>query len=439
MKSLSVGRFPHGLALISLFLIGSVYGQPVPAAVVISPNTSTRPCAAATIAPATFPIIDLDCTHRLEYLGHYSADGQYSAISPHRRWYNQQVVAPNTFQRAGKPLTRPAEVPSFIDLHPQERIVQNYAPPAHAAQALRGQSRLAALRDHLVTFAYGREQSVLAPQHLTMDSKGRLIVTDPVAGAVHVLDGNSSFRIVAGDHRRLQKPNGIAVDADDNIYIVDSERGLVQVYDPRGSFLHYIGKIDDESLFDYPTGIAIDRKNGRMYLLDTPRNVLIILDLQGNILKKVGRRSSDAVPVEFRYPTEIAMGNGEVVVLDAAGSHIQVFDLDGKLLRQFNTYTSSDPGIPKLRVEMGLGADAEGNIYLSNFSDSGVRVFDRQGKILNSFGRRGPREGQFDCPSGVWVQDSSLFIADTENRRVEVFKINSLATELNKQLVASGK
>ncbi len=432
MHLLSVGRFPHGLLFFALSFVGFGSAQRVPAAVVISPNT-TRTCATS---PASFPTIELDCTHRLEYVGQFTSEGTFSAVGRHRRWYNQASYDPN-FTDAGKPLARPAEVPAYVNLESLEHVVQNYAPPVRASQLLSGKTKMGGWRDRVITAVYGHEQSLMAPQHLAMDSRGRLIITDPALPAVHVLDGKKSFRIAAGERRRLEKPNGVAVDANDNIYVVDSALGLIDVYDPHGNFLRYIGKIDNESLFDYPTAIAIDRKNAHIYLLDTPRNLMLILDLHGNILKRVGRRSSDEVPVEFFYPSEIAVSTDEVVVLDSAASRLQVFNLDGTLLRQINTYTSSAPGIPKISVEMGLGIDTEGNIYLSNFRDSGVRVFNHDGKVLNSFGARGTLDGQFDSPSGVWVEKDSLYIADTRNRRVEVFKIYSLGQELNKPAVAA--
>jgi DNA-binding beta-propeller fold protein YncE len=284
-----------------------------------------------------FPRINLDCAHQLEYLGSYSAAGHFDTLSPYRGWYNQDAKQSSPFQQDGKPLARPAEVPVFVNLDPLERVVENYAGRAHAVKPLRGQSKLAIWRDRIVTFAYGREQPIMAPQHLTMDSRGRLIVVDPLANAVHVLDGASSFRIAAGKRRHLRTPVSVAVDGKDNIYVVDSSLGLVEVYDPQGIFLRNIGQIDDETLFVGPTGIAIDRERGHIYLLDTPRNLMLILDLDGHILKRVGRRNSDQPPAELRAATEVAIGNREVVVLDRSGSRIQVFDLDGRLLRQFGT------------------------------------------------------------------------------------------------------
>ena len=154
---------------------------------------------------------------------------------------------------------------------------------------------LAALRDNIVTLVYGRERILLAPHHVTVDSRGRILIVDPDLHAVHVLGGHDSFRIAGGPHRRLLLPNGVAVDADDNIYIADSERGLVLVYAPDGKFLRYIGKRGDESLFHYPTAIAIDRGSGRLFLLDSPRHLLLVLDLEGNILKRVGRPRPHAI------------------------------------------------------------------------------------------------------------------------------------------------
>jgi hypothetical protein len=84
---------------------------------------------------------------------------------------------------------------------------------------------------------------------------------------------------------------------------------------------------------------------------------------------------------------------------------------------------------------MGIGTDDEGNIYLSNYR---VRVFTHEGKILNSFDIRGDRAGEFNCPTGLWYITANLFIADTVNRRIELFRIHSRTTQTDKMLSASG-
>ena len=289
---------------------------------------------------------------------------------------------------------------------------------------------LAALRDNIVTLVYGRERILLAPHHVTVDSRGRVLIVDPDIHAVHVLGDHDSFRIAGGPHRRLLLPNGVAVDADDNIYIADSERGLVLVYAPDGKFLRYIGKRGDESLFHYPTAIAIDRGSGRLFLLDSPRHLLFVLDLEGNILKRVGRPRPNAfgkargesIAMDLDYPTELAIGNNELVVVDSANSRIHVMDLECKPLAQFRI--PSIPG-PPMVDEVGLGMDLAGNIYVSSTRDSHVGIYGRDGSLLGYFGRTGMEVGEFNSPAGLWIDRTNrLYVADTNNGRVQVFQLS---------------
>jgi DNA-binding beta-propeller fold protein YncE len=220
------------------------------------------------------------------------------------------------------------------------------------------------------------------------------------------------------------------VDAADNIYIADSERGLVLVYAPDGKFLRYIGKRGDESLFHSPTAIAIDRDSGRLFLLDSPRHLLFVLDLEGNILKRVGRPRPNAlgkvrgetIPMDLDYPTEIAIGNNELVVLDAANSQIHVMDLECNPLALFTI--SFIPG-QSVVDGVGLGVDLTGNIYVSSTRDSRIGIYRRDGRLLGSFGRPGMEIGEFNSPAGLWIDGTNrLYVGDTNNGRVQVFQLS---------------
>jgi DNA-binding beta-propeller fold protein YncE len=161
---------------------------------------------------------------------------------------------------------------------------------------------------------------------------------------------------------------------------------------------------------------------------------MLILDQHGNILKRVGRRNRDEALVDFRSPTEIAIGHEEVVVLDATGSRIQVFDLDG-LVRQFSTGLSARQA-SSLQNGMGLGVDSDGNIYLSNLRNPEVLIFSSDGTLLNSFGKIGAHDAQFRSPTGLWIQDSRLLVADAVNRRISVFEIRTQTQPKRSTLMA---
>lgn len=343
-----------------------------------------------------------------EFVGVYGPDGRFKETSGRERLLQ---LGDNKPERR----VRPVELPVSLRPHSLERVVENYEPPARASKALKAHSVFASLRDEIITFVYGYEQVLRAPTHVTTDSKQRLILSDPGQPAVHVLDGKNSFRIAGGAGRRLLRPNGVAVDAADNLYVADGQRGMVLVYDSQGRFLRYLGTVRGESLFSVPTGIALDRQAGRLYVLDSPADQLIVLDLRGNVLKRVGDRRDKLRRVNFDHPSEIALANNKVVVLDAAGSRIQILDLACQLLAVFKTRNVSGP--PPAR-EMGMALDSAGNIYLSNIGSSSVRVYRQDGGFVGSFGHSGI--------TGIWIDRSDrIYAADASNGYVEVFQLNS--------------
>ena len=302
--------------------------------------------------------------------------------------------------------------------------MEDFEAPAHATKIAQTTSNLRSIRDAVVTFAYGPARVMATPHQVTTDSMLRVIISDPDLRAVHVLDpqGKSSFSILGDQNRRLRQPAGVAVDAEDNIYITDSERGIVLVYNQHGQFVRYIGMFLGEAMFERPTGIAIDRKAGRLYLADTARNLVFVLDLQGNILERVGKDRNGNGTGEFVSPTEIAVSDHGVVVLDAARSRIQVLDSDGKRTG-FYRVVASDDG------DGGLAVDNDGNIYISYVASSIISMYQPNGTPLGTFGQPGSRVGEFRAPRGLYVDSNNrIYVSDTENARVQVFQVNVTET-----------
>ncbi len=319
------------------------------------------------------------------------------------------------------------QVPPSIELPRDEQFVEDFQPPEHAVKVAKGHSVVEGLRDSIVSLAYGPERVLLEPRLVTTDSRQRVIVTDATAQGLHVLATNAkdSFQIVGGPGKRLQSPNGVAVDGDDNIYVSDSERGVVLIYDSDGRFVRTIGSVGDEGLFERPTGIAIDRKTGHLYVLDPPRHVLFILDLEGKVLARIGTidggsgfstRTGSTEPGRFKDPEAVVVHNDEVIVLDATRIHI--LDLQGKFLKEFKISKSIDSG---KGPEPGLFMDVENRIYVSDPGNGMIRMYNHDGQFLRTFGRPGLRMGEFNAPTGMWA-DSTGHVYIVDARRIQIFQ-----------------
>ena len=374
----------------------------------IAQNISGSPVAAPSTIAVTqglhglqpvraFPSIPLWSSHVLTYLGVFSPDATFHTTSKFTGTTGSspgEGILPKDYQAHGQPYS---------------------AAPA----------RVAELRNRFVTYAYGRPSVLSAPTHVATDSRQRLIVSDPLGDAVHVLDpaGKTSFRIVTGKGYRLHQPAGVAVDASDNIYIADSERGMVAVFDRSGNFQRYIGNFKGENEYQSPDGIAIDRKAGRLYLVDSPRSLVFVLDLSGNVLHRLGRYHDGTGEGKFDDPIDVAFDHNHVYVLDNSGTRVQILDSKGAFLSSFNLPLGFGPQVAR---DNGLCVDQQGYIYVSLASLATIRVYSHDGRPLASFGQIGKRAGEFAKPEGLWIDSSNrIYVADSGNGRIQLFQLDA--------------
>jgi DNA-binding beta-propeller fold protein YncE len=268
---------------------------------------------------------------------------------------------------------------------------------------------------------YGR---LIRPYGVTTDSRGRIIVADPGAMAVHIFDFEKKkyHRLAGGKGRDLSSPIGVAVDAKDNIYVTDSLSGRIFVFSPDGKFRRFIGLVkNEEGIFKRPTGIAIDKAQGELFVSDTLRDKIFVMDLEGRVLRLLGGRGNG--PGEFNFPTELVLHGNDFLVLDSMNFRVQILDRQGRFQTQFGKVGND---IGELYRPKGMSVDSEGNIYLVDAFMEAVQVFGRDGTLLYTFGRTGGGPGELQLPAGLWIdQNDRVYVADSYNERVQVFQFTS--------------
>lgn len=269
-------------------------------------------------------------------------------------------------------------------------------------------------------------REMVRPYGITVDSHGRVIVTDPAISAVHIFDlaKHQYKQIDRWDKSKdpMIAPQGVAVDEKDNIYVTDSEAGKVFVFDPQGKTRSVFGSMKGgEGFFKRPTGIAIDGGTNRVYVTDTLANRVYILDTDGRVLRSFGRHGEKKG--EFNFPIEVQVKDGVVVVVDAMNFRIQLFDGDGNFQAQIGT--SGDPSGGIYRPK-GVGIDSEDHIYVVDSELGMVQVFDRTGRLLYRFGN-GTNFGQFLLPAGLFIdRNDRVHLVDSYNRRVQIFQYHTM-------------
>ncbi len=271
---------------------------------------------------------------------------------------------------------------------------------------------------------------LVRPYGIAVDSKGRAIISDPGANGIHIFDfENHKYKFIERrdkDRDAMRTPQCITVDAQDNIYVTDSEAGKIFVFDPSGKFRRTIGSLKGgEGYFKRPTGIAVDSAAQRIYITDTLRDKIFMLDMSGSVLQVIGQRGGGNA--EFNLPTELLVRDKNLYVVDAMNFRVQFLDRSGG-------YESSIGGVGDSSGTMfrpkGIAMDSEGHLYVVDGLWGIVQVFDEQGRLLYFFGGRGTGNGEFQLPAGLFIdRDDRLFVVDSFNRRIQVYKYSGLTRQ----------
>jgi DNA-binding beta-propeller fold protein YncE len=259
------------------------------------------------------------------------------------------------------------------------------------------------------------EEILLRPYGVFADSD-RIYVTDPGASVIHIFDRkeNKHFKIEKIGDESLITPIGISVDENGNMYITDSSLNRVFVLDRDGKYLKEIGR---KELFQRPSGIVVTED--RVYVVDTHKHQVMVFDKKGALLFTFGSNGKENG--NFNYPTNITISKeGFIYVVDTLNFRVQVFNKDGAFLSAFGRQGdgSGDFSRPK-----GIAIDSEGHIYVVDADFDVVQIFDRDGKFLLSFGGTGSGRGNMSLPSGLFIDKNDLiYCADSYNRRVQIFR-----------------
>ena len=143
--------------------------------------------------------------------------------------------------------------------------------------------------------------------------------------------------------------------------------------------------------------------------------------------------SADGGPDPLGLPIAATVDrHGDVYVVDAGHDRIRVFDRDGRTRRQwgdegadagqfrFAAPRCADQDACAAGVGGGVAVDERDRVYVADFGNHRIQVFDRDGRFLAGWGREGGAPGEFRRPSGVAVDGRGrVHVCNSLNRRIQ--------------------
>lgn len=184
------------------------------------------------------------------------------------------------------------------------------------------------------------------------------------------------------------------------------------------------GKIPDGSQLG-PThgGVAVD-KSGLIYVSTDGKQSIAVFKKDGTFVKAM---SPDLQGVHgLQMVTE---GDKEVLYCaQLKKNRVLKLDLDGKVLLTIpNENTGEIPGGTRGLTAVAVAPD--GSIFVSmGYGSNKIHKFDKDGKIIKSWGSRGKGEQQFTTPHGLGIDmrydQPRLLVCDREKRRLVHYDLN---------------
>jgi DNA-binding beta-propeller fold protein YncE len=207
---------------------------------------------------------------------------------------------------------------------------------------------------------------------------------------------------------------GIAVDDQGVVYAVDQRARRVFAYNEDGSLARVYGQHDE---FKRPTGVAVDRARGRLYVADVGYQAVVVLELgTGRRLAAWGKAGTGKL--EFAFPGLLALDrDGNLLVADQLNFRIQVLSPEGAFVRAIGGPGDRPGSFFRLK---GVAVDSENHYYAVDEAFANLQVFRSDGQILLFLGQGGPRPGEFSMPVGVCVSsDDVVWVAESTGSRIQ--------------------
>jgi len=221
-----------------------------------------------------------------------------------------------------------------------------------------------------------------------------------------------------GTDVKFKNPRGIAIDSENNIYVVDSGNSQVKKFDSTGKFLLSWGSVGTEyGQFKNPTGIFADQNY--IYVADTGNARIQKFDKSGNFVYSWGTFGDE--PGMFRTPVALAASKlGDLFVSDSGQNKILVFDSNGQYKDEIRSLLTA---AAKFSSTNYITFDSKNNFYVVS-DDNRVLQFSEIGTFIKSFGTTGEKDGQFNKPSAIATDSrGNLYVTDTDNHRVQKFDL----------------
>jgi DNA-binding beta-propeller fold protein YncE len=171
-----------------------------------------------------------------------------------------------------------------------------------------------------------------------------------------------------------------------------------------------------EGMFIFPHGATVDR-DGNLWVTDArgdggKGHQVFKFSPEGKVIMTLGKAGvSGSGPDLFDQPTDVVIApNGDIFVTDShrngKNNRVVKFDRNGKFIKEWGKKGSS-PG--EISEPHTIAMDSRGRLFVGDRENNRIQIFDQDGKFLDQW-------HQFGRPSGIFItKDDTIYVTDSES------------------------
>ncbi len=265
------------------------------------------------------------------------------------------------------------------------------------------------------------------PQGLAIDSEGNIYIADTGNNRIVKTDSLGNFIKEAGGfgwgEGEFNQPTNLALDYGLNLYVVDSQNKRLTRLDKNLNFISVISLLDPVGQ-PQPTsdfrglgtlyGVAIN-SSGEIFLSDIENDWIVKLNSFLEYESVWGSFTSGPGAVLDPHGINLDQ-SGKIYVADSGKKRVVIFDPFGNYLKEF--------GLEILQQPQGLTVASSGEVLVVDSKKNQILIFNPAGDLIFEFGKGGKELGQLAKPVDIQIfQDRKVLVLEQENNRVQAFQI----------------
>jgi DNA-binding beta-propeller fold protein YncE len=255
------------------------------------------------------------------------------------------------------------------------------------------------------------------PRSLAVDLQDNLYVVD-MTGRIQKFSPDGKYLLSwQMPETKMGRPKGMTHDHEGNVVVVEPHYQRINFFTPEGKLaLQWGQKGTNIGQLIMPRSAAVNSRDDLLVPEYTEVDRVQEFSHDGKLIRAFGESGQENG--KFSRPEGICVDAADrIYVADSCNHRIQVFSPDGKWLRTFGK-AGSGPG--EFSYPYDLCMDKTGRLYVCEFGNSRIQVFDANGQVVDVIGGVGAEPGQFSNPWSIALDSKgNLYVADSQNHRVQ--------------------